>query len=537
MTHEVHVDIAVIGGGTGGVAAALAAARAGKRVLLSEPTDWIGGQFTSQAVPPDEHRWIEQFGCTASYRELRNGIRDYYRTWYPLTAAARSAAAFNPGAAGVSALSTEPRVALAVMEAMLAPYISTQRVDLRLHHEPVGADTHDDEVTAVTLEDNRTGERTTVRAQYFLDATETGDLLPLSGTEYVTGFESQSQTGEPSAPAQAQPLNMQSVTWCFALDHHAEQDHTIDRPADYDYWRDFRPPYWPDRMLSLTATHPITLEPRHWRLLPNPEPEGAARASERGRDFPNNLWTFRRVLARPHFDPGFASSDIAIVNWPMIDYVDGPVFEVSAEESARHLEGARQMSLSFLYWLQTEAPRPDGGTGYPGLRLRPDVTGTDDGLAKMPYIRESRRIEAEYTVVEQDVALAIRGEAGVKQYQDSVGVGMYRIDLHPSTGGDNYIDVASTPFEIPLGALLPRRMRNLLPANKNIGTTHITNGCYRLHPVEWNIGESAALLASYCLEAGVRPHDVRAKKDHLTDYQKSLTRAGVELHWPQISGY
>src|SRR5690625_7501419 len=79
---------------------------------------------------------------------------------------------------------------------------------------------------------------------------------------------------------------------------------------------------------------------------------------------------------------------------------------------------ARQMSLSFLYWLQTEAPRPDGGTGYPGLRLRPDVTGTDDGLAKMPYIRESRRIEAEYTVVEQDVALAIRREAGVKQYQE-----------------------------------------------------------------------------------------------------------------------
>ncbi len=38
-------------------------------------------------------------------------------------------------------------------------------------------------------------------------------------------------------------------------------------------------------------------------------------------------------------------------------------------------------------------------------------------------------------------------------YADTVGVGMYRIDLHPSTGGDNYIDVASSPFEIPLGAL------------------------------------------------------------------------------------
>ncbi|RYG67018.1 FAD-dependent oxidoreductase, partial [bacterium] len=68
---ELHADIAIIGGGTGGVAAALAALRAGKSVILTEETDWIGGQFTSQAVPPDEHPWIEQFGCTRSYRRLR----------------------------------------------------------------------------------------------------------------------------------------------------------------------------------------------------------------------------------------------------------------------------------------------------------------------------------------------------------------------------------------------------------------------------------------------------------------------------------
>ncbi|SIB81556.1 FAD dependent oxidoreductase [Mycobacteroides abscessus subsp. abscessus] len=67
------------------------------------------------------------------------------------------------------------------------------------------------------------------------------------------------------------------------------------------------------------------------------------------------------------------------------------------EERKKHLEGARQLSLSLLYWMQTEAPRPDGGQGYKGLRLRPDVTGTDDGLAMYPYIRESRRIKAEFT--------------------------------------------------------------------------------------------------------------------------------------------
>ena len=82
---ELRCDVAVIGGGFGGVAAALAALRNGLRVVLTEQTDWVGGQVTSQAVPPDEHAWIESFGCTRSYRAYRDGVRAYYRRHYPLT--------------------------------------------------------------------------------------------------------------------------------------------------------------------------------------------------------------------------------------------------------------------------------------------------------------------------------------------------------------------------------------------------------------------------------------------------------------------
>lgn len=78
-----HADVVVVGGGLGGVAATLAAARSGRTVVLTEATDWLGGQLTSQAVPPDEHPWIEQFGCTRSYRALREGIRGVYRRDYP----------------------------------------------------------------------------------------------------------------------------------------------------------------------------------------------------------------------------------------------------------------------------------------------------------------------------------------------------------------------------------------------------------------------------------------------------------------------
>src|SRR6056297_2125259 len=90
-------DIAVIGGGLGGVAAALAVLKSGKSVILTEETHWLGGQLTSQATPPDEHDWIELHGATASYTHLRDTIRDLYLGRYPVSDRARSAEYLNPG--------------------------------------------------------------------------------------------------------------------------------------------------------------------------------------------------------------------------------------------------------------------------------------------------------------------------------------------------------------------------------------------------------------------------------------------------------
>jgi NADPH-dependent 2,4-dienoyl-CoA reductase/sulfur reductase-like enzyme len=86
MLHEKSTDILIVGGSTGGVAGALAALRLGQRVILTEETDWIGGQLTSQGVPPDENPWIDKqgVGCTASYRQFRNGVRAYYSRNYPM---------------------------------------------------------------------------------------------------------------------------------------------------------------------------------------------------------------------------------------------------------------------------------------------------------------------------------------------------------------------------------------------------------------------------------------------------------------------
>jgi hypothetical protein len=525
---EIQFDVAVIGASVGGCAAALAAARNGMRVVLTEATDWVGGQLTSQAVPPDEHPWIEEFGCTASYRAYRNAVRAFYRMNYPLTAAARARVNLDPGNGSVSRLTHEPRVSLAVLENMLAPYRSAGTLTVLLEHVPESATTERDRVTSVTMRDLRQARTRTITAKYFLDATELGDLLPLTKTEFVTGAESRSQTSEAHAAEVAQPANNQSFTFCFAMDHLDGEDHTIERPDDYAKWRSYVPaltPPWTGPLLSWVASNPRDLKRRDAFFEPNPGEAGRAGL---------NLWTYRRIVDRANFTSGAYASDISLVNWPQNDFWLGDLLTATPEKEAEYLGQAKQLSLSVLYWMQTDAPRPDGKQGWKGLRLRKDIVGTEDGLAKAAYIRESRRIQAEFTILEQHVGAQMRGSSEAAAFDDSVGVGCYRIDLHPTANGTNYIDISSLPFQIPVGALIPKRVENLLAACKNIGTTHITNGCYRLHPVEWNIGEAAGAVAAQAIRTGQSPRAIHANKKLMEDLQANLRKQGFELAWPQI---
>lgn len=523
---EQTTDILIVGGGLGGIAAALAAVRLGRKVVLTEETAWLGGQLTAQAVPPDEHPWIETVGCTATYRLLRSKIRDYYRRNYPLLETAKEDPHLNPGLGFVSPLCHEPRVALAVIDELIAPHRASERLTVLMRHLPIVAEVSQDRITSVTLRSEETGDTLSIRASFVIDATELGDLLELADIEHVTGSESQAQTGEAQAlPGEADPLDQQAVSWCFALSYHPGEDHTIEKPADYDFWRDYHPDYWPAKQLSWTTSHPITLEPYT-------RPIFVGDTDAVGID---DLWHFRRILYRKHYPEGMVASDVTIANWPQLDYTLGPIIGVTEEEKRHHLRGAMQLGLSMVYWMQTEAPRLDGGTGYSALKLRGDITGTEHGLALYPYIRESRRIKAEFTVLEQHIGvMARKGLQGAEVFHDSIGIGSYRIDLHPSTGQRNYVDVSNWPFQIPLGALIPVRIENVLPANKNIGTTHITNGCYRLHPVEWNIGEAAGALAAHCLNEKLTPRQVRNDDTRLREFQDLLVNHfGVELAWPE----
>jgi FAD dependent oxidoreductase len=521
--------VVIIGGGLGGVAAALTLARLGRRVILTEASDWLGGQLTTQAVPPDEHRWIETHPASPSYAELRRRIRDHYRNEYPVTPDARADPFLNPGAGLVSALCHEPRVAAIEIDRMLSPLIGAGLLTVLRRHVPIRVDADGPIIRAVVVRDTDNGAEVALRGSVFLDATELGDLLELGGVDHVVGAEGRAETGELHAPDVPDPLDQQAISWCAALEYRPGEDHTITRPAGYRAWKSRVAAFWPGSQLSWTDVEPMSLLERTRPIFAG-DPERASTTRD------DDLWHYRRILARRTFGPEWPSGEVTLVNWPQVDYWESPLVGPGIYEAdrGRALAGARDLTLSFIHWMQTEAPRADGGTGYPGLRLRGDVVGTGDGLAKEVYVRESRRIRALRTVTEAHIGREMRGEdAGSEVFGDAVGVGFYRIDLHPSTSGRTYVDIDCYPFQIPLGALIPRSTHNLVAANKNIGTTHITNGAYRLHPVEWSIGEAAGALAALCVDLGERPEAVWGTPSRLADLQSLLSaRLGVALAWP-----
>jgi hypothetical protein len=531
-----NFDVLIIGGTAGGTAAAMAAAEAGASVCLVEETDWLGGQLTTQGVcTPDEQQHIETFGGTRRYMDFRDRVRRYYRENYQLSITARNSAALNPGACWVSRLSYEPQVGAEILRERLRPLVEADRIEI-LYRTRALACTLDSatgtRIESVTVQD-ADGTVQHLSARYVLDATDLGDLLPLcgvEGTDWTVGAEGRAETGEPDAPDTARPDWVQPFTFPFALEWAPDTPETnvITPPEDY---------------AELKA-----LQKYHIK-------HGAITGLFYGRA---PWWTYRRVLARENFDDPRVPGDLAMINTAGNDYYGGNIIgyasgspatgePVRNEEAAEAtMARARRASLGYVYWLQTECPRenPETGAiiperpGYPEFRLRLDLFGTSDGCAIRPYIRESRRIRSLRPILEQEIVVKDfqgnphRGDNARAAFMpDSVGIGHYALDIHPNGHGEPNAYVATRPFQIPLGALIPARLTNLLPACKNLGVTHLTNGAYRLHPIEWNIGETAGLLAAYCLENNLTPREIYAAPAQLYAFQQRLLQDGIALHW------
>ena len=204
------------------------------------------------------------------------------------------------------------------------------------------------------------------------------------------------------------------------------------------------------------------------------------------------------------------------MNWPRQDYAAESILDREPGDLARILQAAKRTSRAFLYWLQHDL-------GHPELKLRSDVMDTADGFSKYPYIRESRRLLTRGRVVEQDIVEEYQPGPRARPFDDAIGTGFYMVDIHPCGSGERGRMMMPRPFQIPMAALLPRENINFLPAGKNIGVTHLTNGAFRLHPVEWMVGEAAGTIAALAIAGGAVPPAPAVQED--------LARAGVPLVW------
>jgi FAD dependent oxidoreductase len=518
-------DIVVIGASLGGVLAAYRACMSGRRVILAAGFDWLGGQMTSQAVPPDEHRLIEWGGASQSYLEFRQAMRNHYRANDEFVDRTEMTEGCNPGDGWVSRLCFEPRLAAEYFDKMLAPFVEMAQLRIMKRVTPVAVARAGRVVESVTVESD-TGTKTILTAPYFLDATDTGELLKLARLPYRLGKESRDEFDEPDAPRDADKHDQQPVTFVMALKHlrnaRAGSAPVISQPRGYNFWQRYRVPHY---------EHP---------LFGNEMPGGKAGESAYLPWFADGLtldwWRYRRIISHRNWKR--YRDDVSLVNWAQNDYALHPLLDGRVDDRTV-IAAAKALSRSFLYWLQTEAPRHDAEkrranneseNGYPELQLVTDALGTDDGFAQQVYVRESRRIIGLDCLTQNDILF--RGGIMIPaQVSNSVGIAWYNMDIHPTCVSGHGINAQVRPFCLPLGCFIPRDCDNLIPASKNIGVTHLVNAATRVHPAEWLIGEVAGLLAHFAFVSKLPLAEIHQTQNHVIALQRLLAHAGVPIEW------
>lgn len=505
--HSTAFDIVIIGGGLSAIAAAHTACTAGLQVCIVEPSPWLGGQMTSQGVSAlDEHPYIETWPGNRTYAQLRDMIRRRMATLYGITPT--DWMEFNPGNAWVSTVCFFPHVAVAAIDELLAPAYASGKLTVLTNTSLVAVHNEYGWLKQLTVASPHTAP-STLQARVVIEASDAGDVLALAGLRYVTGAEAQADTGEADAPSHAKAGEIQSFTFGFAVEYCPGEYHRIAKPEAYATLRDRQP-------FSLTLY----------------DQDGTPRPFRMFSDGPTGLppfWTYRRLWDGTHTQP--PSHDIALINWNSNDYHFGCIIDVPASYRAATIDEAKRLSLAFLYWLQTEVPRDDGGFGYPELKLRPDIMGSNDGLSLVPYVRESRRSPGITRILANEILVSHQPLARARAYVSSVGVGWYHMDLHPAPGNMRSMFAPTQPFQIPMGALLPPDCHNLLLANKTIATTHLSNGAYRLHPIEWQIGTACAAMALVALRHAIPVTAVYHELAHQEAVQSVVLAAGQALAW------
>ncbi|MEL7351381.1 MAG: FAD-dependent oxidoreductase [Cyanobacteria bacterium P01_A01_bin.70] len=527
--HISDCSILVVGGSTAAYSATLAALTMKIDVCLVQPLEVVGGQFTAQALPASDDGDLlkkkssfstvdgEQFAISKSQRWFRRRQRQLQ----PVNGRPQQ----NPGGAWVCPITTTPVVSAIALNERLVPYLESGKLRLIPNSDPIEVLMSEDgeagrqKINGVKFRDHTNGHTFTVTAPVTIEATDFGDLLELAQLPSRIGQESRNDTGEAILRERAIPECQQSFTFNVAMEHTVRSGgKQVAPPAGYgkEPWlnpHDFTSDYW-------------LKKPSGWQKRHFFEPYG--------------IFRYRRIFRRSLNEKIVSAGDVAVINWGTSphpekqqccgnDFRRGHLIGISREDRKALIQRARDRAQAYIYYLQTH--------GLPDLKARGDLTWSPDGIGLEPYIREARRGIALTTIRHEDVAEAFfPNQARARCFEDSVGIGQYHyLDLHGNLFEGHITpkgkDVIALPFSLPAKSMIPMTADGLILSAKSLGTTHITNAAYRMHPMEWAIGEASGFLAVFAAWTGESPRRIVESLPLMRKLQGFMTRNGIPIFW------
>ncbi|MFQ3616653.1 MAG: FAD-dependent oxidoreductase [Cyanobacteriota bacterium] len=450
-------DVLVVGGGTGGTAAAIQAARRGVAVVLVSEFSWLGGMLTSAGVSAPDGNEL---------RSLQTGL------W---GAFLRSLSVRQPGGldhAWVSFFTYDPGVGAAIFAEWVQALPNLRWI---AGQTPLAVLRAGDRITGVRFQDF------TIHAQITLDGTELGDLLALGDVPHRWGWDFQPAWKEPSAPVHPTPMTqeypVQAPTWVVVLrDFGRDEAPEIPPPPDYDPTR-FEGAwdgYGPETFLNygrLPGDRFMINWPHH------------------GNDYGRNLNRLvQSAEARREFE----------------------------QEARNHTQGFAhfiQAELGQRYGLASKTfPAAPRGLGSSAFALHPYYRESrrlqGRSLVKEPDILPQMGGKvAALPINEQGEPTAI----ALGNYPNDHHYPGYEFPLHPKSlrWGGRW---TGTLFALPYGCLVPEAVEGLLVCEKNISVSHIANGATRLQPVVLGLGQAAGMAAALCIERACSPHNLPVRE-------------------------
>lgn len=501
-------DIVIAGAGTGGVAAAIQAARLGANVALLEESDWIGGQMTAAGVGTmDEGVGPESTPPSGFYAEYLDRIRNFYHAH----GKSISTCYWN-----TVSHCFDPRIARQILEEMIADTNSGKanpthaHIDLYLRDRVVSVIATASTVTGVV-----TSQHQNFASKVLIDATEYGDVLPLTPARYRIGH----SMGEDQHNS-----CIQAITWTAVIKKYPNgvppELQMRNPPPDYEKWApQFR------RSMDANGNHanrnlPVAMDVyAGYRGLPD--------------------------LSNPTNYTGVDDREITrtSMNW----FNDLEVTTDLSDRTKREQIScqAKLKTLANLYYIQHEmgekqwSVADDEGldTAYNEANSCPEIPAEykalEHNLSQIPYVRESIRLVGEYTLTGGDIRRESEWSKSVRGFTDAVAVGDYPNDLHGCNKSpdlfeselEHITDLPTAwrfgPFQVPIRSLIPEKVDGLLAAEKNISQSRIANGATRLQPITMLTGEAAGALAALAVLHGQQPRNVSSD-----EVQSILLRAG-----------